>query len=848
MTPFSILKSALREGTGEGILDSPFDELPHERLRLALRSGSGAGPSDLAVLIRHVLRHEGRHGSIPQLSIFGNSHPWPPVQMWGLFGCRARKASEGRIAIEALDWSPSWLRPLHFSKMGASRAAGPETNCDVFLPAEHGEPRHPRLSVANHILADPGLPELGVDKYLSHAQAETIRCVMLSPPGSVSLVVLPTGSGKSLVGLSAALAGPAKAGGLTIIVVPTIALAFDQMEQARTHSPGDKERIDAWRSGLDPSVSGAIRERIRAGQQRVLYVSPESLVGKLRKDVTEAASRGFLSALIIDEVHLVTQWGASFRPEFQTLTALWRNLRAACPQGRIFKTLLMTATVTPETHADLCSLFHTEDGTNLTTLAAIHLRPEPDYFMAQCPTEEERERRVMEILRHAPRPAILYVTKVEDAIRWHRWCLSQGWTRTGLVNGECSAQDRENAIVKWRNNATDLMVATSAFGVGMDKRDVRLVLHACVPETVDRFYQEVGRGGRDGRACVSILLWTDEDFRTGRAMGSPNLIGDELGLKRWRTLWHSSKRHGELHRLDLRALRPGMQWDSERNIGWNIRTLLMLARAGVLELVETDTEFGESNEGAPVVHATVRLVKNSPTTEETWEDYVGAYRRDAVKAAKRNWNSMAQILDGSQSLIGVLKNTYLVPSAGIHDVPEIPADETPFPPVDSSTAIKPHLAQTLGIHASGTVLVTYRTSGPYRDDLVRKLVETLKLLAAAGIREISLPPSWRSRNSWEGERNPIAEMQMRAPEKFLIVRDPSEDKPFACHLKAPRVSFIPPDHSGQAIHTDVLAVDRPLHLILVPEECPDPGHLLRRIGDAGFPSIDLQNLLRQLKS
>jgi ATP-dependent DNA helicase RecQ len=848
MTPFSILKSALREGTGTVIPDLAFDEIPHERLRLALRSGSGSGPSDLAVLVRHVLRHEGRHGSIAQFSIYGESHPWPAVQMWGAFGCRVLDTTDGRIAIEADHWSPSWLRQLHVSKVSASRASAPETRCGIFLPAEHGELRHPRLSVANHILADPGLPELGVEKYLSHAQAETIRCVMLSPRGCLRLVVLPTGSGKSLVGLSVALAGPANAGGLTIVVVPTIALAFDQMEQARAHSPGDKEKIDAWRSGLDPSVSIAIRERIRAGQQRLLYVSPESLVGKLRKDITEAASRGYLSALIIDEVHLVTQWGASFRPEFQTLTALWRNLRAACPQGRIFKTLLMTATVTPETYADLRRLFYSEDGTEMTTLAAIHLRPEPDYYMAHCHTEEEREQRMLEILRHAPRPAILYVTKVADAIRWHQWCLRQGWTRTGLVHGECPAQDRENAIVKWRNNSTDLMVATSAFGVGMDKGDVRLVLHACVPETVDRFYQEVGRGGRDGKACVSILLWTDEDLRTGRSMSSPKLIGDELGLERWKTLWHGAKAHGEFHYLDLRALRPGKQWDSGRNIGWNIRTLLMLARAGVLDLVDTSTEFSDSDDVAPLVHATVRLLKNSPTSEQAWDEHVGAYRKEAGKAANRDWRSMEHILNEDKSLVSILQQTYLVMAAGIHHVPESPGDEVPLPPSDLSAAIIPNLANALGTHTSGTVLVTYRTVGPSHDNLVRNLVETLKLLAAAGIREISLPPSWRSRNSWEGERNPIVEMKMRAPEKFLIIRGPSEDSPFANHAEVPRVSFIPPELAGQMIPDAVLSIIRPLHLILVPEECPDPGHPHRRIGDGGFPSIDLQNLLRLLKS
>jgi hypothetical protein len=226
---------------------------------------------------------------------------------------------------------------------------------------------------------------------------------------------------------------------------------------------------------------------------------------------------------------------------------------------------------------------------------------------------------------------------------------------------------------------------------------------------------------------------------------------------------------------------------------------------------------------------------------------VGVYRKEAKDAANRNWTSMAQILNDIKPLINVLRKTYLVPSAGIHDVPEFPADEVPFPPTDLSSAIAPNLAKALGIHTARTVLVTYRTSGPSHDDLVRNMIQTLKLLAAAGIREISMPPSWRSRNSWDGERNPIAEMQMRAPEKFLIVRDAGEDKPLARHPRVPRVSFIPPEHSGKAISEELLAVDRPLHLLLVPDECPDPAHPLRSIRDAGFPSIDLQNLLRQLK-
>lgn len=841
MTPFATLKSALRAGNVEGLSGTPFADAPCERLRVALQAGSGAGPADLAVLVRQILRHEGRHGSIAQISLRPGSQPWPSAAAWKSYGCRGREV-DGVLAVEADDWSPAWLRQLHRRAIDPSHESGR----GVFSAAEQGEARHPRLFSAPRIPADPALLGL-VEDYLSPAQAETIRSVMLSPAGCVRLVVLPTGSGKSLVGLSAALAGPAKAAGLTIIVVPTIALALDQMAQARQHSPASA--IDAWRSGLDPSLAAAIRERIRGGQQRVLYVSPESLVGVLRGDIAEAASRGFLGALIIDEAHLVTQWGASFRPEFQTLTALWRQLRSACPAGRIFKTLLMTATVTAETHADLRRLFDAGDGTRMVELAAVHLRPEPDYFMARCQTEEEREERILEILRHAPRPAILYVTKVNDAIHWHRWCIRHGWHRSGLVHGDCSTQDRESAITSWRNNETDLMVATSAFGVGMDKGDVRLVIHACVPETLDRFYQEVGRGGRDGRACVSILLPTDDDLRIGQGMSTPSLIGDELGLERWRTLWHGRQTVDDLHRLDLRALRPGKQWDSERNIGWNIRTLLMLARAGVIELVDTGTNYTEPGVAAPPVHATVRLLGNSPLSEDAWDQQVGRYRQEAVDAARRNWASMEQILNGSRPLVRILQQTYQVPAAGIHDVPELPGDEVPFPPADLACSISPALGRLHAGHPSGILLVTYRSAaGPSREDLARRITETLKLLCAAGIREISLPAGWRKRKSWEGERNPLAEMQAFAPEKFLIVRDPSEDRGLGRFPAVPRVSFIPPESAGEAPCDDLLLVARPLHLILVPEECPAPGHPYRRIGDAGFPAVDLQNLLRQLKT
>ena len=106
---------------------------------------------------------------------------------------------------------------------------------------------------------------------------------------------------------------------------------------------------------------------------------------------------------------------------------------------------------------------------------------------------------MLEALRHVPRPAILYVTRVVDAKAWRDRLEAEGFEHAELVHGETGANERDRILRGWRDGDIDLVVATSAFGLGIDYRHVRAVVHACIPESLDRFYQEVGRGGRDGR-------------------------------------------------------------------------------------------------------------------------------------------------------------------------------------------------------------------------------------------------------------------------------------------------------------------------------------------------------------
>ena len=147
----------------------------------------------------------------------------------------------------------------------------------------------------------------------------------------------------------------------------------------------------------------------------------------------------------------------------------------------------------------------------------------------------------MEALRHVPRPAVLYVTKVNDAEEWHRRLLDTGFVRVRMLHGKTGREQRERIVDEWRNGEVDIVVGTSAFGLGIDYPHARSVLHACVPETLDRFYQEVGRGGRDGRASLSLIASTPRDFvkfshraRPNKPfVGGPKEVAD--GLEQWFT-------------------------------------------------------------------------------------------------------------------------------------------------------------------------------------------------------------------------------------------------------------------------------------------------------------------------
>jgi ATP-dependent DNA helicase RecQ len=624
---------------------------PLERLRQVLwamsHTQSGGHERDLEALVRQVLlRRAGQDGDAPYLNVPVASG-WPTVEDW--------KAGQFDVIIgeTALTVRPQWPR-LRF-------VTGQE---DLFDDAFKEIPSRPKHEVD----ADPLLKEtMGLPCYTGPGQREAIRALFQLPDGHTLIANLPTGSGKSLLAHLPPLVEPD--GLLTLAIVPTVALAMDQArrmgEVLRSRHPDRVLPPIAFHGGLTSAERAAVFQGVRTGTQPILFTSPEFAVGKLRDSLQQAAAEGRLHRVFIDEAHLVIGWGNGFRPAFQLLPALVRMLRDRASQRGV-QVVLASATLTKYTLRDLQQLFGPPERVQI--VSAVHLRPEIRYSHVLC-AEEERTTRVLEAVRSAPRPFILYVTRPEEADSWLTELKSQGLVRIAKFTGQTGPDDREALLTSWAANELDGMVATSAFGLGVDKNDVRAVIHATLPESLDRYYQEVGRAGRDGNACAALLLYTDGDVEQARGLATPRMISDDRGYTRWTGMLDSAVRDrtaSDVFWVDLRRLPADLQVRSDASREWSVRTLTLMARAGLVELVALEAADGCAEVAVTpaamheAARAAIRLRADGHRNRDIFGRVMTSARTGVFQAATRAFDSMLAVARGQLEIADALVDMYSV--------------------------------------------------------------------------------------------------------------------------------------------------------------------------------------------
>lgn len=327
----------------------------------------------------------------------------------------------------------------------------------------------------------------GVKKFRP-GQREIIECVM---QGHDVLGILPTGAGKSLTYQLPALLLE----GTVVVVSPLIALMHDQHKKA--------EESDIAATKLDSTLSTTedreAKEEITAGEHDVVLVTPERLenpeyLGVLKK------SR--VALLVIDEAHCVSQWGHDFRPAYLSL----RDARKQLGNPAL---LALTATATPEVTADILKQLGAEGAEVINT--GID-RPNIFFRVFRTVNGAAKRERVKQLVSEEKGTCIVYCATVRACNELWKW-LNESGVDSGQYHGKLTKKVRERAQAEFMSGECRVMVATKAFGLGIDKPDVRLVAHYNFPDSLESYYQEAGRAGRDGKPASAALLYRLEDRR-----------------------------------------------------------------------------------------------------------------------------------------------------------------------------------------------------------------------------------------------------------------------------------------------------------------------------------------------
>jgi superfamily II DNA/RNA helicase len=614
-----------------------------ERLRKALVDPARqASALDLAVLLRQAMTYEHvRRGAMVSPAVLVSHPRFDGFTSWDAVGLYQTSAGEAR-RVTLQPWKPAWL---------TAPGDGVET-----LAASESTRREFNRSDCE---GDPFLAAVGRTSYRSRGQRAAVRAALSTPAGGSLVVALPTGEGKSMIFQLVQTVGfvgadQAENRGVTLVIVPTVALGVNH-EQEAVDVCGLSRPL-AFQGGNDVQ-NNIIAERIADGTQGLCFASPEAACGRLRDSLRRAAEAGLLRALVIDEAHLVDQWGTGFRTEFQELSGLRRELLSAAPPGQALRTIMLSATLTDSSLETLRSLFGAES--NFESLAAVQLRPEPDYWIAPSTNEASRTAQVLEALHHVPRPAVLYVTEVAAANAWYARLIASGFRRVRKLHGKTGRSDREEIVGLWRDGALDIVVGTSAFGLGIDYGHARSVIHACVPETLDRFYQEVGRGGRDGKAALSLIVPTDKDMGIAERINAQQVISIDRGYHRWSAMFARKISLGN-GRFAVRIDgRPGtderdIDMFGDANTDWNLRTVALMARAGILRLLGTPYPRIEK-EGDWLE---IEIIDDHHLELALWHSRVDPVRRIGWLAAKRNLDLMRAYLRNDRCPAALLEELY----------------------------------------------------------------------------------------------------------------------------------------------------------------------------------------------
>ena len=362
------------------------------------------------------------------------------------------------------------------------------------------------LATIQHILKQ----YWGYDNF-REGQQEIIESIL---KGNDTLALLPTGGGKSVCYQVPAMAMD----GVCVVISPLIALMKDQVLQLR------KRNIPcaAIFSGMTQQEIQNVMDNAHNGRLKFIYISPERLQQPLfREQLTHLA----ISFIAVDEAHCISQWGYDFRPSYLQIASI-REVHNTIP------IIALTATATPEVQKDICEklLFKKEQ-----IFAKSFVRHNLIYVARK---DESKQNKLVEVLKKINGSCIVYARNRRLTKVTAEW-LNQSRISADFYHAGLTTRERDKKQERWMKNQVQCMVCTNAFGMGIDKPDVRCVVHLDLPDSPEAYFQEAGRGGRDGKNAFVVLIWNEDDVNNLQSALDNNFPAADEIKRVYEALMHS---------------------------------------------------------------------------------------------------------------------------------------------------------------------------------------------------------------------------------------------------------------------------------------------------------------------